>query len=61
MQTRHDFNKPDCPKNEPEELATHSDGRVFYKCKNCSYVGTMEKFTLPFHTSDILQQIQSRH
>jgi len=57
MSNKHDhFKQGDCPKNKPEILATHSNGTTFYRCKNCNYFGTIESFTKPFHTSEILQQ-----
>jgi len=57
MSNKHDhFKQNDCPKNEPELLATHSNGTAFYRCKNCDYFGTIESFTKPFHTFEILQQ-----
>ncbi len=57
MLSKHDhFKQDDCTKNEPELLATHSDGTAFYKCKNCNYFGTIESFTKPFHIFEILQQ-----
>lgn len=54
--SKHDYFKQDCPKNEPEKIATHSNGTVFYRCKNCNYFGSIESFTEPFHASEILQQ-----
>ena len=54
--SKHDYFKQECPKNEPEEIATHSNGTVFYKCKNCNYFGAIESFTKTFHASEILQQ-----
>ncbi|MEX0657240.1 MAG: hypothetical protein WD154_06825 [Nitrosopumilaceae archaeon] len=56
MKNKHDHFRPNCPKNEPEMLATHSNGTVYYRCKNCNYFGTIESFTAPFHASEILQQ-----
>lgn len=56
MQSKHDYFKQDCPKSEPETVATHSNGTVFYRCKNCNYFGTIESFTDPFHAYEILQQ-----
>jgi len=56
MQSKHDYFKQECLKNEPEAIATHSDGTVFYRCKNCNYFGKIESFTGSFHTSEILQQ-----
>jgi hypothetical protein len=58
MQTKHDFNKPECPGIKLEKLATHSNGTVFYACRNCGYAGKSESFTEPFHASQILQQRQ---
>lgn len=58
MQTRHDFNKPECRGMKLEKLATHSNGTVFYICRNCGYAGKSESFTKPFHVSEILQQHQ---
>jgi hypothetical protein len=55
MQTRHDFNKPECPGMKLEKLATHSNGTVFCICRNCGYAGKSESFTEPFHASQILQ------
>jgi len=56
MTSKHDYFKQDCSKNEPEAIATHSSGTAFYRCKNCNYFGTIESFTKPFHTYEILQQ-----
>jgi len=56
MVSKHDYFKQDCSKNEPERIATHSSGTAFYRCKNCNYFGTIESFTKPFQTSEILQQ-----
>ena len=56
MASKHDYFKQDCSKNEPERIATHSSGTAFYRCKNCNYFGTIESFTKPFQTSEILQQ-----
>ena len=55
MASKHDYFKQDCSKNEPEIIATHSSGTAFYRCKNCNYFGTIESFTKPFQTSEILQ------
>jgi len=43
-------------KNEPVKIATHSDGRIFYKCKNCNYVQTLDGFTNPSRISEIPQE-----
>lgn len=55
MKTKHDYFNPDCPKNEPNMLASHSNGTVYYTCKNCNFFGTIESFTKVFHASEILQ------
>lgn len=54
--SKHDYFKQDCIQNEPEKLATNSDGTVFYRCKNCNYFGTIKSFTETFHVSEIPQQ-----
>lgn len=54
--SRHDYFNPNCPKNKPHMLATHSNGAVYYRCKNCNYFGTIESFTEVFHVSERLQQ-----
>lgn len=56
MKTQHDVNYPECIKNEPEKITTHSDGRIFYKCKNCNYVKTLDGFTNPSRISEIQQE-----
>lgn len=56
MASKHDHFKQDCSNNEPEAIGTHSNGTVFYRCKNCNYFGTKDSFTKPFHASEILQQ-----
>ncbi len=55
MASKHDYFK-DCSNNEPEAIAAHSSGTIFYRCKNCNYFGEIESFTTPFHASEILQQ-----
>ncbi|MEM3025385.1 MAG: hypothetical protein QXW37_06465 [Candidatus Nitrosotenuis sp.] len=49
MDTGHYLRKPNCPKAEPQKFISHSNGTVFYKCKNCSYLGTIEVFTKPLY------------
>lgn len=56
MASRHDYFKQECQNNEPEMIGTHSDGTVFYRCKNCNYFGTTDSFTKPYHTFEITQQ-----
>jgi len=56
MASKHDYFKKDCSGNKPEKIATHSNGTIFYRCKNCDYFGEIESFTKPFHASEILQQ-----
>ena len=55
MTSKHDYFNPDCPKNEPVMLATHSNGTIYYICKNCNYFGTIESFTENFRTYEIAQ------
>ena len=47
--------QPDCKKSKPDNLATRSNGTLYYKCKNCNYFETMESFTKAFHSSEISQ------
>ena len=56
MSSKHDYFKKDCSGNEPEKIATHSNGIIFYRCKNCNYFGKIESFTKPFRAFEILQQ-----
>ncbi len=56
MKSKHDYFNPDCKKNEPDNMATHSNGTLYYRCKNCNYFGTIESFTKVFRTSEIAQQ-----
>jgi len=54
---RHDHYNPDCPKNEPIRLAQHSDGTVYFTCKNCGSFGDTEHFNASFDISEILEQL----
>jgi len=45
METRHDIRRPNCSKAEPEKFVSHSNGTIFYNCKNCNYLGIIEAFT----------------
>ena len=42
---RHDLRRPDCPKAEPQKFVSHSNGTMYYMCKNCDYLGTIKAFT----------------
>ena len=53
--SRHDYFKQDCTQNEPEKLATNSEGVTYYKCKNCNYFGTIKSFTGTFQISEMSQ------
>lgn len=53
METRHDLRRPNCSKAEPEKFVGHSNGTVFYKCKNCNYLGTIDAFTATLRVSEI--------
>jgi|GEM_PF-1415084 Zn-finger protein len=55
METRHDLRRPNCPKAEPQKFVSHSNGTIFYKCKNCNYLGAIEAFTAILHVSEISQ------
>jgi len=55
MNTRHDFRRPNCSKTEPQKFVRHSNGTLFYMCKNCNYLGTIEDFTETFRISEISQ------
>jgi hypothetical protein len=52
---RHDSRRPNCPKAEPQAFVSHSDGTLFYLCKNCNYLGTIDMFTETPHVSEIAQ------
>lgn len=58
MYTRHDFNKPECPSMELEKIGIHSNGTIYYVCRNCRYAGKSNSFTKPFRVSEISQQLQ---
>jgi len=45
--SRHDSRRPNCPKAEPQAFVSHSDGTLFYLCKNCNYLGTIDMFRDP--------------
>ncbi|CDI06249.1 hypothetical protein [Candidatus Nitrosotenuis uzonensis] len=45
MDTGHDLRRPHCKMAEPEKFVSHSNGTIFYRCKNCNYLGTIEVFT----------------
>lgn len=55
MNTRHDLRKPNCQRAEPQKFVSHSNGTVFYLCKNCNYLGRIEAFTKNLHISEISQ------